>query len=453
MLRLQDKSGENFGMMRFISTRCFKSPKCMVKNARGISGGPSSDLLSLGGPSLRGAQDDRTSIPSESSVKLVTDNTDQVLRRLSAGDYSVSARNIQVALSELDSEGLPDGFSVLSLRGALLQLSRKLEPGTIVLSLKLFANEGISDHNFFKEMGMVLLPHSAELSISEISSLLKSHAAIGATESDLFSTVCSRLSSVINRASMHTIREILTSLSLLGASLADSQRMIELCLNRYSLCVKDDLSVEIDRDVLLAMARLRIPNARVIKMASSKIAARTHQLDVDSLARILGSLSVLGIDSSAIWRATKRRYFADLSLHPTAILSDLGIAIGSFDIDFSVKAAASCAMRSMGIRNEVYTESVGAYKHALNLTALNLTETERFEMALSKLSVEELKALQRLLKLSSESVEIKQPPGSFLECRPYELTRKNVSGLFSTQLIQNSKKPQKSTKKSSKIHK
>jgi len=441
-------------MSQFLRTRSVTTTIRLLNQHRRISGsaivepriGPL-PTLPLGNPAT--APSKQASDLSGKSTALLSSQHEDILRKLSTADYSMNSEDVDRAFGCIDEFGLPAGTSVLALRASMLHFARKLQPSTIITCLQLFAEERIADHNFFKEMGKVLLSKSEDLTVSQISGLLKSHAAIGATETDLFSVVCSRLSSVINRASIHMVREILTSLSYLG-SLADPLRMVELCLNRYSLCAKDDLSVEIDRDVLLAIARLRIPNSRVIRMTSAKIVSKSDRLDAESFVKVLGSLSVLNADPSAIWRSAKRRYFADLSPHPTSLLSDLAIAIGSLDMEFSVKAAAVCGLRNPGIG---FADSVCALKHALNLTVLNLTENDSFEAVLRKHSVEELRAIQKLLKLPKETVELKPPTGTYLKCRTWEFTRVNVAGLFTTQLMQSApKKMQTKSKGAKKIH-
>ena len=411
------------------------------RNSRTISGSPVNSPLLQGGlsvariPVAGDVGDSRTSQTAGFEADILT--------RLTREDLTVPIAELEDRIEELASNDSEVAVSLISLRFSFLRMSRKLRPETIINCLSLFAKEGIPDHHFFKEMGKAILPAVEDLSVSQISNLLRSHALVGATECDLFAAICSRLKSIINKATMHTIGDILTSLSLIGLHLVDIQKMVDLCLNRYSLCVKDDMGVEMDRDVLASLARLRIPNLRVIRKAQQKITCNPHRLHLDSIVEVMGSLHVLGADTSEVWRSIRSKYFNDLSVHSSKTHSDLSSVLGPMETDLCVKAAVICSNRLSGNPETVPEDLIVCYKHAMTLTTLSLTEPEKFQTALRKLSVSDLISIQRLMTLSHSSVEPKNSVGTFIKSRSLELSKTNIGGLFVTQLASVKTKPEK----------
>ena len=383
---------------------------------------------------------------TQSNVNQIRVDEFDIIRGLARGQFSTPVAEIEGLIYSLEANGLDD-VNLISLRAAFLAYSRSLSAQAVIACLGLFAKEGIADHHFFKEMGKVLVLAVPNLSITQISGLLRSHALVGATESDLFGAICVRLPSVINKATMNTIRDIFTSLSLVGLDLCCTLQMVDLCLNRYSLCVKDDAAgVEMDRDILVAIARLRIQNSSVIRKAVNKINSSVDRLDIKSIVQIVGSLHVLGTaDSSIVWRAVRPRYFSKLPLHSSSVLADLSVALGPIDPDFCVDAAVISAHRLEDASSG--EDSVVAFKHRLSLTNLSLTDAPTFMEAMARLEKKDLEAVETLLEVGEKYVDLKSPVGSFVQSRSLELTRRNVCGIFLTKVASwKDRKPRKKTK-------
>jgi hypothetical protein len=384
-----------------------------------------------------------------------TENPSNVLSKIASGDYTVPIKTIEEAIFELAAGRSLYTGPVLSLRAGLLHYSRYLSADAAIVCLQLFADHGVPDHQFFKEIGKDLVAKVNGVSISQIASLLRSHATVGATESDLFNMVCSRLSSVVNRASLSTIRDVVHSLSLIRTNLVDSQRMIELCLNRYSLCIKDDSCIDSDKDILSALARLRINNHRIIRKIACKIASGSASLSEESLAEILGSLGVLDVDTISLWSLLKRRKFRNLSELSPQTLSDLAVSVGSWDVAFCLQAIANCEMRmSSTDEQSQYSGSLVGYKNTLGLLNIALTQPAKLSVGLSRLSFDELEAIQSMTERVQKTLELKKPSGGFIENNFFEFLPVNVSGVFLTNLAGQNKNtipPRRNAKISRKI--
>lgn len=358
-----------------------------------------------------------------------------VIQKLAKGDYDVEVSEVDRILIDPDVTLLVGETPIISLRAGLLHFSRRLSKRALISCLELFSRGEVADHQFFKEIGKALFPKVDELSVSEIATILRSHAIVGATETDLFGAVHGRLSSVVNRANIHVMRDILVSLSLLEGGPVDSQRMVELCLNRYSLSAKDEIPVDIDKDVLIALARLGLVNNRVIKRSYAKILLHVSRIGPESIVQILGSLWVLGSDPGPLWRIAKLRYFRDLSVHTSTILCDLSTIVGLYDPKFAIEAAAVVARRMQSVESSL-EQSSHAFKHSMSLSSLCMFEPVKFEKAIQQLSTTDLADLDRMLSTAMDSTEMKPALGTFISSKDFSFTKKRIGGLFLTQIME-----------------
>jgi hypothetical protein len=378
----------------------------------------------------------RTTVPLNFAAATVSETaSEDIFKKLNQGEYSIPLSELEQALMNcLDLEDVRS-VPLVGIRAGLLHFSRHLSAEALIVCLDLFGRGEFIDHQFFKEIGKALYPKVDELSVTQISSLLRSHAMVGATESDLFGVVCARLASVINRANMQLIREILVSLSLLEGQLVDSSRMVELCLNRYSLCTKDEMSVDIDKDVLVALARLRINNPRIIKRCLHRIFLNWNRLSIDALIQVLGSATVLGCETSQLWRLVKMRYFKDVSAHSSCVLSDLVSLMCLVDPEFTIQAACVVADQLSSSDELSFNDTIVSHKVSWALACMGLSIPTRFESILGRLSLDDLRSLESLLVIAREKCEVKSPLGVFISSKQFSLSRKQIQGLFATQMV------------------
>ena len=364
----------------------------------------------------------RIRVSSSADSRNIANVRDELFRSLQNLDNSIPASAIDEALQRPE---LPRGVSLISLRASLIQSSRKLNSNTVIVCLELFGEARIPDHLFFKEMGNALLSRVPTMSISDICRVLRAHALVNVTETDLFKGVYGRLSSIINRATMDQIRDILWALATLNASLVDCMRMAELCMNRYSLSVKDESPLVIDKDILSALAKLGMQNSRIIKKATNRVLLRPSEVSSFDLVHIIISLARLGSDITPIYKILKSRLSDRHSyINPNLVTDTLPAIVsclGAIDCAFVIQEANG-------------RDEMSQFKSRFALFSSYLLEREKFESELRKLSFQELIRIEALLEGSTPVNEM-ATSGCFVKVKYMDLQRIGICGLFNTNIV------------------
>lgn len=367
------------------------------------------------------------------------------LRFLVETDLSAPVGKVEDTLKWLRSNAYPPGVSPISIRTSLIHYSRLMSSDGLLLCFETFAESRVPDHTFFKEVGKLLEPKVSDMTVAEISRLLRAHALAGVTESPLFASVFGRLSTVINRANMSQIRDILLSLSRLESSVPDCMRMVELCFNRYSLGSKETTPIDVEKDILVSLARLQITSPRIVKKVCHRLLARFDQLSLKDCVQVMTSLHALQADTPAFWKATKSKWLSDPSLVSTHNLASLGIAS---DIEFLIASAVVVGRRFGSQPPEMRKlDLVDAYKFRFAMTRSALVEPTEFISCLETLTVSELRAMRHLWSVPEDAIT-EQLKGSFLAgMDSLGLRKVSVSGLFTTQIVTGSLEGQKVLRK------
>lgn len=364
----------------------------------------------------------RIRVTPSADTSSMSNDRDEFFRSLQNLDNSVPASAIDEALQRPE---LPRGVSLISLRASLIQSSRKLHSNTVIVCLELFGEAKIPDHLFFKEMGNALLSTVLTMSISDICRVLRAHALVNVTETDLFKGVYGRLSSIINRATMDQIRDILWALAKLNASLVDCMRMAELCMNRYSLSVKDESPLVIDRDILSALAKLGMHNSRIIKKATNRVLSRSTEVSSSDLVHIINSLARLGSDITPLYKILKCRLSDRHSnINPNLVTDTLPAIVSCLGV-------IDCAWI---IQEAKGRDEMSQFKSRFALFSSYLLERDEFESALRKKSIEELSRIEAILDGSSP-VNEKATTGCFVKVKAMDLQRMGICGLFNTNIV------------------
>ena len=383
---------------------------------------PRFDITVNTGSTISDGRVSRIDEPEISSSVSSSDDMVGVFQSLQSLDLLLPPHVIDQALVTPE---LPSGISPLSLRASLIHYARKLEPNTVIVCLELFADASIPDHLFFKEMGNALVDVVSSMSISDICRLLRAHASVRVTQTDLFCNVYGRLASIINRASMGQIREILLALAALNANLVDCMRMSELCMNRYSLSIKDDSPLEIDRDVLYALAKLGLQNARIIKKATNRFLARPDELALSDLVHAMNSLARLGSDLTPIYKIVKSRLSSQI--HPSALVIDLLPSL------VSCVEVIDCALILREVRERA--DSLSRFKSRFSIFGCYLLETEKFQSEMNKMPLDGLRKIDSILRETSEVIEAGSS-GCFVKVKAMDLHLSNICDIFNTHLVE-----------------
>ena len=358
----------------------------------------------------------------------------QTLNLLASLDRGTAIEKVEDSLKWLQANSFPPNVTPISIRSSLVHYSGRMSPEGLLLSLETFAKAGIPDHMLFKEIGKLLEPRVQQMSVTEISRLLRAHAQVGITESPLFHSVFERLSQVINRANMPLIRDILVSLSNLESSVPGCMRMAELCVNRYSLASKESASPELERDILLALGQLRFRSTKVLRKLYARALNRTDQLCLDDTIKIMLTFNSFQLDITNLWKSVANTWLRDLSIISSQNLATLSI-FG--EPSFIVRSAVVNGHRLLNQPAEMRTrqDSVVAFKHRLSLTRIALIHPNEMRNILSSLSSEDLMVLNKMIDLPSETVCESMKGKSLFKFKLIDLRSHEVAGLFSTQLL------------------
>ena len=298
------------------------------------------------------------------------------------------------------------------------------------MCLEWFASAGIPDHLLFKEVGKALLPQVKEMSVGDVTRVVRAHGSVQISQSELFASVYERLASVVSRANMSLIRDIVCALARLDAAVPDCAKMADLCLNRYSLWAKEEVPVSVERDMLVSLARLNMANPRIARKALYRIISKHSEISTCELAEALSSINRLGMDVGPLWRTLKVHRATGIRELSAAASASLANVFGVIDPAFVMKSAANSELQSAD-----RFELVKAYQHLHALTALCVLEPAVFNSCARALSVSELRTLEHLVDATQSRVTLKPQPYTYLKQRTVSLTRTTVGGLLETQLV------------------
>jgi hypothetical protein len=353
---------------------------------------------------------------------------------LVAMDRTASIEKIEDSLRWLQSNSFPPDVTPISIRSSLVHYSGRMTPEGLLLSLETFAKAGIPDHLLFKEIGKLLEPRVQKMSVTDVSRLLRAHAQVSITESPLFQSVFERLSTIINRANMSVIRDILVSLSKLQSSVPGCMRMAELCVNRYSLASKESINTDIEKDILLALGQLRYRSPKVLRKLYSRILSRADQFSLEDLIKIMLTLNSFELDITTLWKLSLSGRLSHISILSSHDLASLSVFA---DPAFAVRAAVINGRRLMNQPVEMRTlqDSIIAFKHRLVLTRAAMLQPTDTGNLLWSLSLDDLRSLNEIISLPSGTVCETMQGKSLLNLKRLELKAQDVAGLFTTQLL------------------
>ena len=355
-----------------------------------------------------------------------------ILSSLCNNDQSLPTEDVESAITAFSDIGFRIDVSPVSARAGLLFYSRRLSTETLVVCLEWFAHAGVPDHLFFKEIGKALLPKVKDLSVADITRLLRAHGTVQVSQSEIFAAIYDRLSSVVSRANMGQIRDIVCALSRLDPTVADCPKMADLCLNRYSLWAKDDIPIAIERDMLVALSRFQMINARVARKAAHRIVAHQSEMSTEDLVEVLSSRNRLGMDTAPLWRTVKAHRTNGLESVADTVAASLVNVFGVVDPEFVFKSCTTLGRFTASASRE---ETVRAYRHVFGVSSLALLEPTIFDALMSRLPVADLRAIDELVSETQKVVTVKPQPHTFLKQKSVALHRATIAGLLETQLV------------------
>jgi hypothetical protein len=196
--------------------------------------------------------------------------------------------------------------------------------------------------------------------------------------------------------------------------------MAELCTNRYSLAVKEDSPLTVDKDVLVALAKLGMQNSRITRKATSRILSRPNELSSEGLVECMTSLARLGEDVSPIYALLKPRLRHTSQTLLVDLLPALVNCFGVIDSNLILHEARAAH------------DTVSRFKSRFVLSAAFLLEDT---LLLETLATHDLKRIDELLDFRC-AIKEKPTSGCFVKLKSFDLKRTDVSGLFNTQLVE-----------------
>jgi hypothetical protein len=227
---------------------------------------------------------------SESSHMLLLNDWDD----LQKSPAKVPLSQLTRLMDHVSKCGLPESVPMGSLRLGILARGRELSLEKLIQSLELMSSNQIPDHLFFKEIGRLLRGKVSDLTVGQICRILRAHAVVGCHEAELFHPIHDRLCVVVNKSSISQLTDILHSVSLVESSTFDCLNIAELCLNRYSLSLRDtSASTAIESRILAAMSRMRLLHAKTMQKMIKRLTQLCPSMPTDSLVAINNHLASL----------------------------------------------------------------------------------------------------------------------------------------------------------------
>jgi hypothetical protein len=318
--------------------------------------------------------------------------------------------------SVLDN-GIPEGASVLWFRGPILSKSLHFSTQTLLDSLELFVKHDIPDQLYFREIGKVLFGRIKDMPIQSVARMLHLFDAVGLGGHVINSPLHERLSSIVNRASIPQIVDILSAVSRSETKLLYRLKIAELCLNRYSLYLRSEAgeSVDIDRVILASMCRLRLVHEGTARKILRRFVTYHKRVPMDVFYEIMSAFNALGVDVRHLRRTDDS---------PVGSISASTSVFGVCDPQSLVRAQP--------------TNPSEEYKFIVGLSALKLLEPpQTLEDALKSLSVSELRRIHTLL----QKQQLTEKRGMHFECEDFKLEPKFIcNGVFRTLIASPPKK-------------
>ena len=343
---------------------------------------------------------------------VMTDST-RMYNALESTPTQVELRILNEILDDVSVSGLPNNMLLGSLRLAVLSRGRELSVERLIQSMELFSNLRISDHLFFKEVGRFLRSKVSDLSVSQICRILRAHAAVGCHEAELYHPIYERLCSVANKSSLAQLSDILHSVSLVESSTFDCLNIAELCLNRYSLSLRETSVATnaplLESRILSAMSRMRILHEKTLTKMIKRLGSLGQSFSADSIVSINNHLVSLDCRPEQL-----------IPISPSAKTSVVPVPTVFGCTNIHERKIALQAILSGEISDRK------AYRSRVALVTEALMHNDRF---LDDMSLEELEKLRTIALHQLDSFREKSP--SFFDYKGISLERHSVAGIFS----------------------
>ena len=336
----------------------------------------------------------------------------ETLESIELSPTKVTTSQLLSLFERISKTGFPSSVSLGSFRLCVISRGNELPLEKLIHSLEIFASQRVSDHLFFKEIGRLLISKIADLTITQICRVLRAHAAVGCHEAELFNPIYDRLCVVVNRSTLSQLVDILHSVSLVESSTFDCLNIAELCLNRYSLSLRETgsscSSPLVESRILAAMSRMRLYHGKTLQKMAKKLSTLSSTTSHDTLVTINNYLTSL-----------------DVRPHQLLKISPSSCSTLSIPSVFGWSSPVSSPIFPSQLANQPIDDQK-AYKYRMVLaTSLSLHGDD----FLNTLSTYELQKLNKVIDQGSETFREKSQ--SFFDYRGISLQRQSVSGIFS----------------------
>lgn len=310
------------------------------------------------------------------------------------------------------THGFPDDFSPAWMRAAILSKSIHFSTESVLEALEVFERSNAVDHLFFKELSKNLFGRIKDMSIMQICRMLRVYDSAGLGEYIVNEQLYLRLNSIVNRASIVQLVDILWSVSGSDTALMDRTKIAELCLNRYSLYLRSQSGecVDMDLKILGSMCRLKLVHEGTVRKIMRRV-TRYHR----------------DIESSSLYQV--RVFFNSLGVYTGHLLGREG---ATFPADPSLVVSANCTAHGVTRLADVlraccdkHSSPIVQLKQKIGLACLATLEPSSLGEHLNTLSLTELVYLNALMARSDGLVE-KAP--SALRDERWSLKAVNVYG-------------------------
>lgn len=335
----------------------------------------------------------------------------ETLESIELSPTKVTTSQLLLLFERISKTGFPSSVSLGSFRLCVISRGNELPLEKLIHSLEIFASQRVSDHLFFKEIGRLLISKIADLTITQICRILRAHAAVGCHEAELFNPIYDRLCVVVNRSTLSQLVDILHSVSLVESSTFDCLNIAELCLNRYSLSLRETGSSSssplVESRILAAMSRMRLHHEKTLQKMAKKLSTLSSTTSQDTLVTI-------------------NNYLTSLDVRPHQLLK-MSSSCSTLSIPsvFGWSSPVSSPIFPSQLANQPIDDQK-AYKYRMVLaTSLSL----HGDVFLNSLSTYELQKLNKVIYQGSETFREKSQ--SFFDYRGISLQRHSVSGIFS----------------------
>ncbi len=323
--------------------------------------------------------------------------TSEVLQETCNKYAILSSTDVQSQLHAVWVHGLPEGCSPVMMRAAILSKSLHLPTESLLEALEVFARCNCADQLFFKEVSKVLFGRIKDMSILQVCRMLRVYDSASLGECVVNEQLYARISSIVNRANIPQIVDILWTVSASDTKLMDRSKIAELCLNRYSLYLRSELgeSVDMDLKTLGSMCRLRIVHEGTLRKINRRVMRYYKEISDSDYIRIVNYFNALDVPLDALERKAR-------------IGTSLAGAVVSANCTVRGVSCPATLIRACCSELNDGDSSAEKFKQKLGLLALGLLEpVSVLHVHLHSLPLEELKYISELLTDEEGLVERK----------------------------------------------